>query len=143
MPLNLVYTMVQNSQKWPKTQIKGGPALNVRRYETAVVWKTNQRYEILNMCTCVRTCGSVRVCVYYKKRGSASYIVREVRSVRERERYREKDGSDVTISALKLAMSFALFLAKNLHLVLAKSFALFLAKNLHLVLAKSFALFLA
>ena len=28
MPLNLFYTMVQKSQKWPKTQIKGGPALN-------------------------------------------------------------------------------------------------------------------
>ena len=27
MPLNLFYTMVQNSQTWPKTQIKGGPAL--------------------------------------------------------------------------------------------------------------------
>ena len=27
MPLDLVYTMVQKSQKWPKTQIKGGPAL--------------------------------------------------------------------------------------------------------------------
>ena len=28
MPLNLLYTMVQKSQKWPKTQIKGGgPAL--------------------------------------------------------------------------------------------------------------------
>ena len=60
---------------------------------------------------------------YYRKRGSVSYIVREVRSVRERERYRERereiDGSDVTIVALKLAMSFALFevfLAKNLHL---------------------------
>ena len=24
MPLNLFYTMVQKSQKWPKTQIKGG-----------------------------------------------------------------------------------------------------------------------
>ena len=43
---------------------------------------------------------------YYRKRGSASYIVREVLSVRERERdterererEREKDGSDVTIS---------------------------------------------
>ena len=44
--------------------------------------------------------------------------MREVRSVREREReiQREKDGSDVTIVALKLAMSFALFLAKNVHL---------------------------
>ena len=39
--------------------------------------------------------------------GSASYIVREVRSERERERERdtETDGSDVTIVALKLAMS--------------------------------------
>ena len=29
MSLNLFYTMVQKSQKWPKTQIKGGggPAL--------------------------------------------------------------------------------------------------------------------
>ena len=29
MPLNLRYTMVQKSQRWPKTQIKGGPALIV------------------------------------------------------------------------------------------------------------------
>ena len=27
MPLCLFYTMVQKSQKWPKTQIKGGPAI--------------------------------------------------------------------------------------------------------------------
>ena len=53
----------------------------------------------------------------YRKRGSASYIVREVLSVRERERYRERerererDGSDVTIVALKLAMN-TLSLAK-------------------------------
>ena len=46
----------------------------------------------------------------YRKRGSASYIVREVLSVRERER--ERDGSDVTIVALKLAM--------NLHFPLPK-----------------------
>ena len=31
MPLYLFYTMVQKSQKWPKTQIKGGPALNTNR----------------------------------------------------------------------------------------------------------------
>ena len=47
--------------------------------------------------------------INYRKRGSASYIVREVLSVREteRERYRqrERDGSDVTIVALKLAMN--------------------------------------
>ena len=46
---------------------------------------------------------------HYRKRGSASYIVREVHSVRERERQRERereiDGSDVIIVALKLAMS--------------------------------------
>ena len=30
---------------------------------------------------------SVSASCYYRKRGSASYIVREVRSVRERERY--------------------------------------------------------
>ena len=29
MPLNVFYTIVQKSQKWPKTQIKGGgPALS-------------------------------------------------------------------------------------------------------------------
>ena len=52
----------------------------------------------------------------YRKRGSASYIVREVLLVREREREiqteREIDGSDVTIVALKLAM--------NLHFPLPK-----------------------
>ena len=56
---------------------------------------------------------------HYRKRGSASYIVREVLSVRERERERERDtdrqrererererdGSDVTIVALKLAIN--------------------------------------
>ena len=34
----------------------------------------------------------------------------------ERERDTERDGSDVTIVTLKLAISFALFLAKNVHL---------------------------
>ena len=29
MPLYLFYTIVQKSQKWPKTQIKGGPALTL------------------------------------------------------------------------------------------------------------------
>ena len=28
MPLYFLYTIVQKSQKWPKTQIKGGPALS-------------------------------------------------------------------------------------------------------------------
>ena len=70
-------------------------------------------------------------------------IVREVHSVRERERdcawgtfgerererdterEREKDGSDVTIVALKLAMSFALLLAKNVHLSIGEEFCAF------------------
>ena len=53
----------------------------------------------------------------YRKRGSASYIVREVLSVRERERERdtererEKDGSDVTIFA-RLAMNSHFHLPK-------------------------------
>ena len=67
---------------------------------------------------------------YNRKRGSASYIVREVHSVREREREREryrerereKDGSDVTIVALKLAMSLARLLAKNVHLSIDEEF---------------------
>ena len=70
---------------------------------------------------------------YYRKRGSASCIVREVLSVREREpdrqRERERDGSDVTIVALKLAI--------NLHFPLPKirtigdELTLSLAKNSH------------
>ena len=48
------------------------------------------------------------------------------------ERERERDGSDVTLIALKLSMSFVLLLAKMCTLVLAKSFAPFLAKNFHL-----------
>ena len=64
--------------------------------------------------------------LYYRKRGSASYIVREVLLVRERERYREReiDGSDVTIVALKLAMNFPCQkfaqLAMSLHFPLPK-----------------------
>ena len=70
--------------------------------------------------------------IYYRKRGSASYIVREVRSARERDTERESewDGSDVTLVALKLARNFAPFVAKTLKL--AMNFALFLAKNMHL-----------
>ena len=57
--------------------------------------------------------------------------------MRERERERERDGSDVTIVALKLAMSFALFLAKNLHL----SFSLLNMAEFTLSFAKNDALF--
>ena len=44
---------------------------------------------------------------------------------REIQREREKDGSDVTIVALKLAMSFALLLAKNVHLSIGDEFCAF------------------
>ena len=63
---------------------------------------------------------SLSLSLYYREHGSASYIVREVRSVRERdterEREREIDGSDVTIVVLKLAMSLKI----NLHFPLPK-----------------------
>ena len=44
---------------------------------------------------------------------------------RDTEREREKDGSDVTIVALILAMSFTLFLAKNVHLSIGEEFCAF------------------
>ena len=74
-----------------------------------------------------------------RKRRSASYIVRgcarwerERERERERDTERERDGRDVTIVALKLAMSSALFLAKHLHLGIGEEFCTFLAKTLHL-----------
>ena len=44
MPLNVFYTMVQESQKWPKTQIKGGPALNRsgKAHPGTVQYRTSQ-----------------------------------------------------------------------------------------------------
>ena len=51
---------------------------------------------------------------------------------REIQRERERGGSDVTWVALKLAMNFAPFLAKNLHLSIGEEFCTFLAKILHL-----------
>ena len=65
--------------------------------------------------------------IFDQQHRSCSYIVREVHSVRERER--EKDGSDVTIVALKLAMSFALLLAKNVHLSIGEEFCAFLCQK--------------
>ena len=76
---------------------------------------------------------------YYRKRGSASYIVREVLLVREREREREReiqrerereiDGSDVTIVALKLAMNLH-FSLPNI-CTIGDELTLSLAKNSH------------
>ena len=78
---------------------------------------------------------------YYRKRGSASYIVREVRSMREREIQREKDGSDVTIVALKLAMRLHFSLPKIAPLVLiGEELCTFLGKALHLIIGSAEAL---
>ena len=55
---------------------------------------------------------------YYRKRGSASYIVREVLSVRERERYRERDRERRKWRhhcRAKIGDEFTLSLAKNSH----------------------------
>ena len=71
--------------------------------------------------------GPVRI-RHYRKRGSASYIVREVLSVRERERYRERDGSDVTIVA-RLAMNSHFHLPKIR--TIGDELTLSLAKNSH------------
>ena len=75
----------------------------------------------------------------YRKRGSASYIVREVLSVRERERERyrererererERDGSDVTIVA-RLAMNSHFHLPKIR--TIGDELTLSLAKNSHI-----------
>ena len=37
MPLNLFYTMVQKSQKWPKTQIKGGGGSCLKGFPNSVL----------------------------------------------------------------------------------------------------------
>ena len=77
----------------------------------------------------------------YRKRGRASYIVLEVRSVRERYRERERkregeiDGSDVTIVALILAMSLHSLLPKIR--TIGDEFTLSFAKNLHFLFLPS------
>ena len=109
---NLFIYLVYTAQSQQKAIIKGGKKIGKK-------W---ERIEELD---------ETFLQFYYRKRGSASYIVREVLLVRERERYREReiDGSDVTIVALKLAM--------NLHFPLPKSrtigdeLTLSLAKNSH------------
>ena len=130
MPLTLFYTMVQKSQKWPKTQIKGGGGSCLK---CSLSWYNKHPFWSVLW---------IRVCQNYIIIGSAEALPilcmrcarweREIQRERERERERERDGSDVTLVALKLAMSFALFLAKNFHLSIGEEFTLFLAQNLHL-----------
>ena len=83
---------------------------------------------ISTSCTCAR--GAPQSFRYIERIiGNAEAFpilcVRYIRWEREREREREKDGSDVTIVALKLAMSFALLLAKNVHLSIGDEFCAF------------------
>ena len=103
--------------------LPGGEIERKKKKEKNVWWSALSR----ETQSCERIPAAVTLWqkVYYRKRGSASYIVREVHSVREREIQREKDGSDVTIVALKLAMSFALLLAKNVHLSIGEEFCAF------------------
>ena len=53
MPLYLFYTMVQKSQKWPKTQIKG-----VLPYSVTLPynWKKNQRAMVIKLPVVVLSC---------------------------------------------------------------------------------------
>ena len=44
MPLNLFYTMVQKSQKWPKTQIKGGSCLKAWLLGQKCIFLTKMTY---------------------------------------------------------------------------------------------------
>ena len=48
MPLLLFCTMVQQSQKWPKTQIKGGPALKLEEKSCFNFMKTRFDWERLD-----------------------------------------------------------------------------------------------
>ena len=45
MPLNVFYTMVQKSQKWPKTQIKGGPAKITKQQQQQQQQKQQQQQQ--------------------------------------------------------------------------------------------------
>ena len=47
MPLNLFYTMVQKSQKWPKTQIKGGSCLKFRDFTSLSIEPTLENWQQL------------------------------------------------------------------------------------------------
>ena len=53
MPLYLVYTMVQKSQKWPKTQIKGGSCLKLNTILSGLCLR--KRDLVLGNAACVVT----------------------------------------------------------------------------------------
>ena len=65
MPLNLFYTMVQKRQKWRKTQIKGGPALNRLRLESnyeLMIWSFTP--SLLLHCQHKFTCDTLTLSVF-------------------------------------------------------------------------------
>ena len=90
------------------------------------------------VCLCLFIIGSAEalpvLCVRCVRWEIERYRERE-----KRERDTERDGSDVTLVALKLAINFAPFLAKRLKL--AMNFEPFLAKNLHLSIGEEFCTF--
>ena len=79
---------------------------------------------VTRLCLCKK---KVTYGMYYRKRFlyCAWGALGERERYREREREREKDGSDVTLVAIKLAMNFAPFIAKNLHLSIGEEFCTF------------------
>ena len=61
MPLYFFYTMVQKSQKWPKTQIKGGgPALSLRRVRSLVLvrWVEGEKKKLRSLYGALRALGA-------------------------------------------------------------------------------------
>ena len=81
------------------------------------------------VCVCMHTCMHAWMDIIGSAEALPILCVRcarwEREIQRERERERERDGSDVTLVALKLAMNFAPFLAKNFHLSIGKEFCTF------------------
>ena len=72
MPLNLFYTMVQKSQKWPKTQIKGGgPALKhlcCLEMRCVCILRARARARVcvcVCVCACVNVLWWVELCYFY------------------------------------------------------------------------------
>ena len=95
MSLYLFYTMVQKSQKWPKTQIKGGgggPALNKNKNVTARAGEKKNSTGQPTSCSC-RYCWTdlapviivatlAEVCFKKKKKALDSKLWRKEHSIR-------------------------------------------------------------
>ena len=71
---------------------------------------------------------------YYRKRGSASYIVREVREVRERDTERERERERERrkwrhLSSAEMGDEFCTFPCQNVHLSIDEEFCTFLCQK--------------